>query len=183
MHLGTVQGEALDPAVAVGPQDATRGRRVVVGVDGTPAAQAALRWAVREAALRDAAIDAVAVWNRPHAAGPGWARRLTAPPPDRHGPAAARCEHELASAAHAALEAALRPLLAASPGLEVTRVAVRGPAGATLVDVARHADLLVVGASRGGDGPGPARSVAAWCAAHAVCPVVIVPARPPLPEA
>src|SRR5689334_1030229 len=42
-------------------------RRVVVGVDGSPASYEALRWAVRQARLIGATVDAVAAYDLPGA--------------------------------------------------------------------------------------------------------------------
>ena len=39
--------------------------RIVVGVDGSDNARAALAWAVDEARVRGASVDAVLVWNQP----------------------------------------------------------------------------------------------------------------------
>src|SRR5262249_60002652 len=48
--------------------------RIVVGVDGSPSANAALRWAVRQAELTGDAIEAVIVWQFPIVgASYGWA--------------------------------------------------------------------------------------------------------------
>jgi nucleotide-binding universal stress UspA family protein len=46
---------------------ATNGQapRIVVGVDGSAPSLAALRWAVRQAALTGATVDAVAAWQYP----------------------------------------------------------------------------------------------------------------------
>jgi K+-sensing histidine kinase KdpD len=40
-------------------------RRVVVGVDGSPASEAALRWAIREAAAHNADLDVVHAFRAP----------------------------------------------------------------------------------------------------------------------
>src|SRR5215475_8258423 len=48
--------------------------RIVVGVDGSPSANAALRWAVRHAELTGDAVEAVIVWQYPIiGASYGWA--------------------------------------------------------------------------------------------------------------
>src|ERR1035441_6546364 len=43
--------------------------RIVAGVDGSDSSLSALRWAVRQAGLTGAAVDAVAAWHYPVAAG------------------------------------------------------------------------------------------------------------------
>ena len=43
--------------------------RIVVGVDGSETAQAALRWAVDEARRRDANVEAVFAWHQPFVTG------------------------------------------------------------------------------------------------------------------
>ena len=45
--------------------------RIVVGIDGSEHAIAALRWAIGEARLRGATIDAIDAWNYPYVAVPG----------------------------------------------------------------------------------------------------------------
>ncbi len=48
--------------------------RIVVGVDGSPAAQAALRWAIRHAQLTGDSVEAVIAWQFPViGASYGWA--------------------------------------------------------------------------------------------------------------
>ncbi|MFG2616432.1 universal stress protein [Streptomyces sp. NPDC048507] len=42
--------------------------RIVVGVDGSPSSQAALRWATRYAGLVSGRVEAVAAWDLPGAA-------------------------------------------------------------------------------------------------------------------
>ena len=45
-------------------------RRIVVGVDGFESSKAALRWAIRQAKLTGAVVEAVTAWHVP--AGTGW---------------------------------------------------------------------------------------------------------------
>ncbi|HEY6788940.1 MAG TPA: universal stress protein, partial [Trebonia sp.] len=55
-------------------QEHHTGPRIVAGVDGSPSSMSALRWAVRQAALTGAAVDAVIAWCYPAATvGYGWA--------------------------------------------------------------------------------------------------------------
>ena len=39
--------------------------KIVVGVDGSPSSRAALRWAVRQAALTGGTVDAIMAWHVP----------------------------------------------------------------------------------------------------------------------
>ena len=43
--------------------------RIVVGVDGSDAAHAALEWAVDEARRRDAVVEAIHAWHQPFVTG------------------------------------------------------------------------------------------------------------------
>src|SRR5690349_15840680 len=53
-------------------------RRIVVGVDGSECAKAALRWAVAQARLTDATVEAVTAWQDPSMSGfsYGWSPML-----------------------------------------------------------------------------------------------------------
>jgi hypothetical protein len=41
------------------------GPRIVAGIDGSESSVSALRWAIRQAALTGAAVDAVIAWHYP----------------------------------------------------------------------------------------------------------------------
>lgn len=140
---------------------------IVVGVDGSEASRAALRFACAEARLRRAAVRAVHAWwfvpeleSRPVSRGEDWQTL-------RDEKAKQFVDEFVAST-----------LGEARAGVEVTAVPVQGMTAATaLLAAAEGAELLVVG-SRGrgsfveGLLPG---SVSRQCLQHAVCPVVIVP--------
>jgi nucleotide-binding universal stress UspA family protein len=128
--------------------------RIVVGVDGSPEAEAALRWAVGEAVLRGAGVEA---WHAWHATSNG-----AGAPPD---------ERALESAARAALDRTVGAVDASGLSEPVQRVLVRAVPVSALLDVARTADLLVVGAAGSRDA-----SFAPHVVRHAPCPVVVVPA-------
>ena len=134
-------------------------KRIVVGVDGSEASGAALTWAVEEARLRDAEVDAVHVWSPLTALAGGFA------------PAPAYGRDELA-AARTTLD---RACDAVEPGVTINRLVEEGPVAPCLLETARGADLLVLG-SRGWGGFAGLMlgSVSQQCAQHAPCPVVIV---------
>jgi nucleotide-binding universal stress UspA family protein len=130
----------------------------VVGVDGSPASVAALRWAAGQAALTYAAVEAVVCWDYPSTSGMEFGSM----------------DIDWAGNARAALVDALDVAL----GDEATTVAVtvtRGHPAEVLVAAARGADLLVVG-SRGHVAlpGGLLGSVSEHVAARASCPVVVV---------
>jgi nucleotide-binding universal stress UspA family protein len=149
--------------------------RIAVGVDGSPASVAALRWAADEARLRDAEIVAVRAW---HVGSDGLApyapvcRR-----PTREGERR-RAEADLTAAMHA--------VFGPAPDVKVQAALVFGPPARVMVDQCAGADLLVLG---GHHADSPYRptvgAVAATCLRHARCPVLIVtaPASSPGPEA
>ena len=121
---------------------------VVVGIDGSKAAAAALRLALREAKLRGTTLRAVHVWHRDEDV----ARRLLADAIDA-------AEDEVA-------------------GIDVEPVLCKSSSPATaLADEAERADLLVLGTRGPGglhellDG-----SVSFDCRRRATCPVMVVTA-------
>lgn len=124
----------------------------VVGVDGSPAAQRALTWAVQQAAQRDGAVHVVHAWSRP--------RRVTP------GPAA--YPHEARDAAEALVLAAVGSL-PARHGVRISTQAVAGEPVSALVRGAIGADVLVLGR----DGRGP-DSIYDQCVRRARCPVMLV---------
>jgi nucleotide-binding universal stress UspA family protein len=136
---------------------------VVVGFDGSPGAEAALRFAAEEATLRGLALRIVCAWEAPPATYVGEA---FAPTPDGFVEAERRAEEVLRSAV----------ALAASLGVEAEGVAIEGHPATKLIEQARDAALLVVGSR----GHGTAASlllgsVSRRLAHHAPCPLVIVP--------
>jgi nucleotide-binding universal stress UspA family protein len=141
----------------------TAPRGAVVGIDGSPASKAAFSWA----AARSSTFGAV----RPVYS---WDYALAAWAPTPFGPGAVP---PLAEMKRAAEEAAAKWVAEFGP-LDHEDAEVRqGDPGVVLVDIARDANLLVVGTR----GRGPFRanvlgSVGRHCADHSEVPVVIVPA-------
>lgn len=141
---------------------------MVVGVDDSPGAARALDWAVREAAVHGWDVHAVLAWELPSVGALG----LDPLPTDVTAVA------EGATAVLARILADVQPL-ADELGVTVKGEAVHGHPRHTLLDLARDADLLVVGSrGRGGFAGLLLGSVSSYCAKHATGPVVVVPEPP-----
>jgi nucleotide-binding universal stress UspA family protein len=139
---------------------------IVVGVDHSAGAKAALRFAVGEAGLRQASLRVVHAWQFGYVGAsflpgsyPGLGDELDG----------------LRGAAEAALDATLQEVGSGTGGVEIERRMVEGAAAAVLVDESRGAELLVVGSrGLGGFSGLLLGSVSQQCAHHATCPIVIV---------
>ena len=139
---------------------------IVVGIDHSDGAKAALRFALEEARLRGVKLRAVHAWKFDYLEAPGLMRTL---PPGEY--------ETLHSAAEAALDATFKEVGNAE-GVEVERRVVQGAPAGVLVEESRGADLLVVGSrGLGGFAQLLLGSVSQQCAHHAKCPVVIVRPR------
>jgi nucleotide-binding universal stress UspA family protein len=139
-------------------------RRIVVGVDGSPASVAALAWAATEARLRRAELDAVYAWENPEQYRAPYAERRGLPSPEQDRAAAAA---RLATSVRAAFGQAPPPRLR-------TEVA-EGRPERVLPDRAAGAELLVLGsAPRPGSFPDAMGPVHRTCLHRVPCPVVIV---------
>jgi nucleotide-binding universal stress UspA family protein len=135
--------------------------RIVVGVDGSDEATAALEWALDEAQLRGAEVEVV------------YAFYLL---PDLSELAALTEEPDMVVQADELLLKIVDPVLATRPGVHVSTRAVQGPPARTLLSAAAGADLLVVGTrGRGGFAGLRLGSVSQQCLHHAPCPVVLIP--------
>ena len=134
-------------------------QRIVVGVDGSDSSKAALRWAIRQAKLTGASVDAVTAWRYP--AGYGWA-------PDGG-------DIDFEGDGKRVLSEALGEVSGLEPEVPVRPVVAEGHAADVLLRTARGAALLVVG-SRGHGGFTSALigSVSLYCVLHAHCPVLVL---------
>lgn len=149
--------------------------RIVVGVDGSAASAAAVRWAVREARLRHATVHLVCAFDSDV--------RLRAPYASRSW---ATREDERYAATGALLSAAAelaRPRL--PPGRLTTELAHEPPVQA-LLDRAADAEMLVLGTTRfareSGQPPRAIGPVARACLRLVHCPVVVVAPDDHLPR-
>jgi nucleotide-binding universal stress UspA family protein len=151
------EGDTVGPTVDV---EVGAVARVVVGVDGSEHALRAVRRAVEEARLRGASLDVV------HAS----PAVITIPdpvlgPPIRH--------EELREDGERIVDRAMASV--DTGGVEVERIVDIGQAARVLCDVARGADLLVVGSRGLGGFRGLlVGSVTHQVVAHAPCPVLVV---------
>jgi nucleotide-binding universal stress UspA family protein len=141
------------------------GARVVVGVDDSDAARQALSWAVGAARARRAVLDVVHVW--------------TIPVTTVHPLVPATFPID-AGAMEDAARGVIERLMGSVDvrGLEqpVEHLVVEGPTARSLLDVAKGADVLVVGSrGRGGFAGLLLGSVSTQVTHHATCPVVVVP--------
>jgi nucleotide-binding universal stress UspA family protein len=168
--------------------------RIVVGVDDSAGARAALAWAAREARLHQATLqvahvfsphelDAPFVFPSQYAASPVTPSGVAGEPWQVDVAGAVDIRARLRDAAAARAEELLSRVLdemgEAVRELDVQRSVVpdRQPAAA-LVELSAGADLLVVGSrGRGGFGALLLGSVSHASVLHAACPVTVVPTR------
>lgn len=146
---------------------------IVVGVDGSDAARAALRWAAEEARLRDARLVAVHAWAFVPSAPIGDPGMIAIPAGDLTGQLEAESE-----AASAELAGAIANALGEATDVEIETKLVEDDPGDALVAESEVADLVVVG-SHGKSGLRAALlgSVSRHVVDHAKCPVVVVKPR------
>lgn len=141
---------------------------IVVGVDHSPGAKAALAFANEEARLRGATIHAVHAWQYGYLGYAG---------PEGRVPSVGADIDELHRAAVTALEASVHEALP-DTDVEIKLDAIQGTPASVLVEESRDAALLVVGSRGHGGFVGLLLgSVSQQCAHHAECPVVIVHAK------
>jgi nucleotide-binding universal stress UspA family protein len=143
---------------------------IVVGVDHSEGAKAALRFALEEAKLRRATLRVVHAWQYGYIGALGL---------EGSYPIVGADIKDLHDAAQTALDATLQESIPETDTVEVERRVVEGRAAAVLVDESRGADLLVVGSrGHGGFAGLLLGSVSQQCAHHAPCPVAIVHRTP-----
>jgi nucleotide-binding universal stress UspA family protein len=139
-------------------------KRIVVGVDGSPASRAVLEWAGDEAVRHGSELVVLTAW-------------LPVPPP-LAGTSSTLPTHGVTDASETAKEqlmAAIRDVLGEDPPVLVQPQVKEGSAAKLLIDLSEDADLLVVGARGHGAFAGMLLgSVSHHVAAHAKCTVVVV---------
>lgn len=143
-------------------------RPIVVGVDGEETGQRALRWALAEGARRGCPVRVVHAWAFEPMTDFMWATSK-----DLHDRSAELLRFQV--------EAATRGMTELP---EIVRLSLEGHPGRVLTEAAADAAMLVVGSHRGGLlREMVLGSVSADCVHHATCPVVVIPASIPVPQA
>jgi nucleotide-binding universal stress UspA family protein len=139
--------------------ESSRRSRIVVGIDGSPCSDEALRWATAEAARRHQPLVAVTAWS--------WL--------DQTGECDPECgASDLTAMAEVAVARA-QSHSRAGTDVDIEIRAVNDRPGPALIEASSEANLLVVG-SRGlvGFRGLMVGSVANSCVHHAHCPVVVI---------
>jgi nucleotide-binding universal stress UspA family protein len=135
---------------------------IIVGMDGSSCAEAALEWAAEEASVRNAKLRAVAVWE-------------IGPTPVERFPTLDLIE-AYRSGADEAVRAAEEYLDSDWPELDGTAETWEGNPADVLISLASASDLLVVGNRGRGDVASLVLgSVSHHVVQHASCPVVVIP--------
>jgi nucleotide-binding universal stress UspA family protein len=138
---------------------------IVVGVDGSELSRAALRWAAREAKLRNCPLDVVY----------GWQVSSEPRPPGDWGAGVAPPLEAYEEQAERRTRAIVDEVLPDGVGIELSVHAIHKPAGRALLTLCPVADLMVIGAK-------PHGRLAAWLVGsvsdealkNAPCTVVVV---------
>jgi nucleotide-binding universal stress UspA family protein len=134
--------------------------RIVVGVDGSKPARAALAWAATQAALTAAPLTVITTWSYPTSYG---------------YPMAWPTDMDFAADAKSELEASIHDVLGTNPPVKITASVIEGHPSLVLVDASKSAALVVVGSRGHGEFTGMLLgSVSEFVATHAHCPVVII---------
>jgi nucleotide-binding universal stress UspA family protein len=157
---GVLRGAPCPVAVVRGAGSSGSVRRIVVGVDGSPTADAALTWAIAAARDHGAVVEVVHAWQ-----------------PSQLTPATSFALADV-TAAEAAAQRLLDEVVDATDteGVTVERTLTLAAPGRGLVEAAERADLVVVGARGHGLLANLVLgSVSQQVVQHAPRPVVVVP--------
>jgi nucleotide-binding universal stress UspA family protein len=174
MSASTLSPRA-DGRLAVQPIERGEPQRIVVGLDDTPTARAALRWAARQARLTGAVVRAVHVID--------WPIGIEAFGSMEVGEDGRLPEEKVSGPYRRGIRRVFEEA-APEPGWQLQFA--EGDAAEVLVAQAADADLLVIGTRTtpdwSGDVSGP---IAHNCLSRTTCPVVVVPleqVRPTPPQ-
>lgn len=139
---------------------------IVVGIDDSPGARAALKWAANEARLHDVRLDVIHVWAVPAQWAQGYGVEWTIDLETLGG-----------DAQSVAVDLVDGMLTDAEKPDRLIVTAIEGNASSVLLEASKSADMLVVGTrGRGGFARLLLGSVSNAVVHHALCPVVVIPA-------
>ena len=147
-------------------QAADTADRIIVGVDGSQGSKTALKWAMQQAVLTGATVEAIATWQDPAQYGTAYGWTSAAFEGDTYATAMAK-----------SLDDTIAEVTAQLPHpVTVLPQVIQGHAVEALLHAAADAELLVVGSRGHGTFAGIVLgSVSQHCVQHAPCPVVVVP--------
>ena len=135
-------------------------RRIVVGVDGSASSTAALAWAVKQAALTGAVVDAVIAWEVPA----NYSFLVQVPVDINYAEIAAQVVTD-----------AIAEVSGPGEQVKIRSTPTEGSPARVLLDASKGAELLVVGfRGHGGFTEALLGSVSQHCVHHATCPVVVI---------
>ncbi len=131
---------------------------IVVGIDGSDLSVDALRWAVGQARLTGAEVNAVLAWDIPVG----------------YYPMLAFEDADFQADGQEIVDRAVAQVLPGAGDVPISTRVIRLQPRAALVEAARGAALLVVGSHGIGTLPGlHLGSIASYCVHHAPCPVLV----------
>lgn len=137
--------------------------RIVVGIDASDTSRLALRWALEEGRLRQAAVEVVHTWHAPYAG--VYPYNMPVLDPEIYEKAAKQV-----------LDSAVDAEDTSGLPVPVERIVTAGGAANAILEAAKGANLVVVGSRGLGGFTGLLLgSVSHQVTHHAPCPVVVVP--------
>lgn len=140
--------------------------RIVVGVDGSQGSQTALKWAMNQAVLTGATVEAITTWQNPARYAMAYSGTYTSYEGGSYSAETEKVLNEIVAevAGHISQPVPILPQV------------IEGHPVEALLRAAAGADLLVVGSRGHGTFAGIVLgSVSQHCVQRAPCPVVVVP--------
>jgi len=140
--------------------------RIVVGVDGSQGSKTALKWAMGQARLTGATVEAITTWQDPAQYGTAYGWTAVAFEGDTYATTMVKVLDDTVAEVAAQM----------SHPVTVLAQVVEGHPAEALLRAAAGAEMLVVGSRGHGTFAGiMLGSVSQHCVQHAPCPVVVVP--------
>jgi nucleotide-binding universal stress UspA family protein len=145
-------------------------RGILVGVDGSDRSDAAVRWAAREAGLRNVPLSVVHVLPTPMGGWGGWGITAIPLPEDFFQQLEAEGRRIIADATRVAKEA-----VGDTADIRVRGEVIYAPSASTLVELSNNSQMIVVGCrGQGGLQRVLLGSISTALVHHAHCPVAVI---------